>query len=395
MTKQIAFKKFNCLLPENIAFDKWAVVACDQYTSSEKYWNNVKEVVGNNYSTLNLILPEIYLQKDNTNYINEINNNMINYLDKQIFKEYKDCYIYVERTISNHKVRKGIVGVCDLEQYSFNGDKTEIMPSEQVVIERILPRKTIREKANLELSHAILFINDKEDLLFQHLSSIRNKLTKLYDFELMENGGHIVGYLVTNDDAKKFDELYRQYVLNTEKLNIPQLIVGDGNHSLAAAKSIYEDSLNNSILRYAMVEIQNIYDSSIDIEPIHRILFDVEKDNFINYLKDKYTCNLPIKWLSINEKGLIQGQEENKDLLDVLQPLIDEYLKENKGRVDYVHEGVEEIVKNNNSIGLIIPPISKEDIFKRIMSKGVYQRKTFSIGKSNDKRYYLEARRIK
>lgn len=396
MTKKIAFKRFDCLLPNKVSLDKWAVIACDQYTSSEDYWNSVKNFVGDDPSTLNIVLPEIYIQKNNDECINRINNKMIDYINSDLFTEYKDCYIYIERTISNNKVRKGIIGICDLEQYDADSLNAEIMPSEQVVIERVPSRKKIRENAKLETSHTILFINDKKDLLFNYLSSIKEKLTKLYDFDLMKDGGHICGYLVVNEIADKFDELYKDYVLSTEKTCIPQLLVGDGNHSMLAAKEIYKENLKNDKLRYSMVEIQNIYDEAIEIKPIHRVLFDINKKDFISYLEKNYKCNTSIKWLTKDEEGILKGNQiVQKDVLDELQPLIDEYLRINSGYIDYIHDNIEEIVsKKENSLGLIIPSITKDNIFKRVFSKGVYQRKTFSIGTSNDKRYYLEMRKI-
>lgn len=396
MTKKIAFKRFDCLLPNEVAIDKWAVIACDQYTSSEDYWNNVKDFVKDNPSTLNIVLPEIYLQEINDDYVNKINNQMINYINSDLFKEYKNCYIYVERIISNNKVRRGIIGVCDLEQYGVDDLNVEIMPSEQVVIERALSRKRIRENAKLETSHTILFINDKENILFNYLSSIKSKLTKLYDFDLMKDGGHICGYLVVNDIADKFDKLYREYVLSTEKIGVPQLLVGDGNHSMLAAKEIYKENLKDDKLRYSMVEVQNIYEEAIEIKPIHRVLFDINKKDFIRYLEKNYKYNIPIKWIAKDEEGTLKGKQIDQiNVLDELQPLIDKYLRINGGFIDYVHENIEKIVnKKENSLGLIIPSITKKDIFKRVVSKGVYQRKTFSIGTSNDKRYYLETRKI-
>ena len=395
MAKIAAFKRFNCLLPDKIAFDKWAIVACDQFTSLEDYWVSVKKIIGNNPSSLNMILPEIYLQEDNKEIINNINDNMNNYLNSGLFKEYKDCYVYIERTISNNKVRKGIVGVCDLKQYDVNNRNAEIMSSEQVVKERVPSRKAIRENAKLEMSHTILFINDKEDLIFQYLSSIKNKLPKLYDFDLMKNGGHICGYLVSNSFADKFDDLYKDYLNKIEEAKTPQLLVGDGNHSMLAAKNIYEENQSNDLLRYTMVEIQNIYDEAIEIKPIHRVLFDVNVEDFINYLNNNYNNNVSIKWVLKDNEGIFRGKETNGDVLDTLQPLIDEYLRTNGGHIDYVHEKVKEIVDHKeNAVGLIIPSIKKEDIFSKVVSNGVYQRKTFSIGESKDKRYYLETRKI-
>ncbi|MDO4177758.1 MAG: DUF1015 domain-containing protein [Phascolarctobacterium sp.] len=394
----VAFLKANFLLPNGVDMNKWSVIACDQYTSDQDYWKNVEQIVGENPSALRLILPEVYLAKDNSPRVEKINESMHAYLDAGILKEYNDCYIYLERTLASGVVRPGIVGVVDMEQYSYiEGVKCDIKPTEKTVPERIPPRKAVRDKAQLELAHVILFCNDKENSLVGYLASKKNQMKKIYDFEMMMDGGHIAGWLVDGEICKEFDKKYAEYCVLMEAQNTPQLIVGDGNHSLATAKSVYEDDKTNKKARYAMVELQNIYDDSIAFEPIHRVLFDIDVENFLKFVESKTKGAYPIQWMTASSKGeLMIDVKANQIPIETLQPIIDEYLLTHQGDIDYVHDGVEKIVsEHKNSLGIFLPAIQKGEIFDRIATQGVYPRKTFSVGEANDKRFYLEARIIK
>ena len=393
-----AFGKGNLLLPGNVDMTKWAVIACDQYTSDKNYWESVNNFVSQDPSALKLILPEVYLETDNSPRVAAINKTMESYLALDLLKEYKDCYIYIERTLASGVVRPGIVGVVDMEQYSYiEGVKCDIKPTEKTVEERIPPRKAVRSGAKLELAHVILFCNDKNNSLVGYLASQKQNMQKLYDFDLMMKGGHICGWLVRGEIAREFDKKYEAYCQLMEEENTPQLIVGDGNHSLATAKSVYEDDKSNQRARYAMVELQNIYDESIAFEPIHRVLFDLDINDFLAYVQEKTSGSESVAWVTANAKGTLNfAALEGQIPIEVLQPIIDEYLATHPGSIDYVHDGVEKIVaENKNSLGLLLPSIKKSEIFERIATKGVYPRKTFSVGEANDKRFYLEARAIK
>lgn len=393
-----AFLKSEFLIPSEIDMNKWAVIACDQYTSDRGYWEEVNDKVGDEPSALRLILPEVYLEKDNSVRVSKINESMQGYLDSGILKGYKNSYIYIERTLASGIVRPGIVGVVDMEEYSFvEGVKCDIKPTEKTVPERIPPRKAVRDRAEMELSHVILFCNDAEDSLVGYLASKKKSMRKIYDFDIMMHGGHIAGWLVEGEIAAEFDEKYADYCARMEKQNTPQLIVGDGNHSLATAKAVYEDNKTNQKARYAMVELQNIYDDSIEFEPIHRVLFNIDIHGFLNFVEKKIKGDFPIQWISATDSGTMMiNVKENEIPIEALQPVIDEYLSLNVGGIDYVHDGVERIVKDNkDSLGILLPPIAKDEIFDRIATKGVYPRKTFSVGEANDKRFYLEARLIK
>lgn len=393
-----AFLKSDFLLPNGVDMGKWSVIACDQYTSDKGYWEKVSSLVGDKPSALNLILPEVYLEKDNSARVDKINQSMHEYLNAEILKEYNDSYIYIERTLASGVVRPGVVGVVDMEKYSYiEGANCDIKPTEKTVPERIPPRKAVRDKAQLELAHVILFCNDKANSLIGYLTSKKDSMQKIYDFDIMMDGGHIEGWLVTGEICTEFDKKYAEYSALMEIQGTPQLIVGDGNHSLATAKAVYEDDKANQKARYAMVELQNIYDDSILFEPIHRVLFNVDVKSFLDYVASKTKGEYPIRWQTESEAGtMLIGVQDNQIPIEALQPIIDEYLSLHKGDIDYVHDGVEEIVrKNKNSMGIFLPAIEKGEIFNRIATQGVYPRKTFSVGEANDKRFYLEARIIK
>lgn len=392
--ERLAFGRADFLIPEEIEMEKWSVIACDQYTSDRKYWESVSSIAGNKPSALNLILPEAYLENDNSARVEDINSSMRQYLNAGILKEYKNCYIYIERTLSTGAIRPGVVGIVDMECYSFiDGALCNIKPTEQTVQERIPPRKAVRDNAKIELSHVILFCNDTTNSLVGYLTSVKESMKKVYDFDLMMNGGHITGWVVEGEIAEEFDRRYEKYAVS----NTPQLIVGDGNHSLATAKAVYEGDKSNPKARYAMVELQNIFDASIEFKPIHRVLFDVDKDTFLKYVSKKCEGDCAIHWMTNTDNGdLMISVKEGQLPIETLQPVIDAYLSDFGGSVDYIHDGVEAIVdENDSSIGILLPAINKEDIFDRIANKGVYPRKTFSVGEANDKRFYLESRIIK
>ena len=203
----LPIKKTNILIPnQNIDLNKWAVIACDQYTSNQAYWNNVEKYVDTNPSTLKLILPEIYIEKEDEKVrIENINKNMEEYLSKNVFTEYKDTMFYIERTLSNKKIRKGILTAIDLEKYEYKEDSTSLIrATEKTIIERIPPRVKIRENATLELPHIMLLIDDKEKNIIENIN--KEKQTKIYDFDLMNNSGHITGYKLSDDEITNINE---------------------------------------------------------------------------------------------------------------------------------------------------------------------------------------------
>ena len=418
---KIPFRAGNILIPKKTDMTKWSVVACDQYTSEPEYWNEVTEIVGDAPSTLNLTLPEIYLEESDVNErIKRINENMNKLLAEDFFNELEDSMIYLERTQSDGKVREGLMGIVDLEDYSYEvGSQTLIRATEKTVIERIPPRVKVRENAKLELPHIMILIDDeKKDII----ESLKNKVTEtdvVYDFDLMKNGGHIKGYKlngeVINEINTKLENLadkdYFEKKYNVHDKGILLFAMGDGNHSLATAKACYEnlkktmskEEYLNHPARYALVELVNLHSSALEFEAINRVVFDVDSKKLVEELTKYYT---------INEKG--NGQEfelvtsdgvkklyienpKSNIAVGSIQMFLDEYLKNNSGKIDYIHgdDVTEELTLKGNNVGFIFKPMKKEELFRTVILDGALPRKTFSMGHSYDKRYYLEARKIK
>lgn len=418
------FTSGDFLIPKTKDLYKWSVIACDQFTSDADYWHQVEQKVGAEPSTLRLILPEIYLNGDYGGRIADINATMQKYLQDGIFQEYLDSYVYVERTLLNGDIRRGVVGVVDLENYNVASDtQTAIRPTERTVLERIPPRKKIRENAALELSHILLLCDDTEDLLLGYLESNKDKLPLLYDFDLMQGGGHLRGYLVQGEMAKKFAARITRYETKCREKGDNALLyaVGDGNHSLCTAKACYEvekaDGGKNLRSRYAMVELENIQDTSQKFEPIHRIVTDVDVTEILAELSKVQGINplvscadsppdwgpnrkcLPVRGGAEGGGVIIRVESSDPSVLavGVLQEFLDNYLAANGGKIDYIHDDAAliELAKAPNSVGFLLPPIDKNAFFNSIVVGGVLPRKTFSMGHGQEKRYYLEARRIK
>ena len=418
---KIPFKRGNILLPKSTDMTKWSVVACDQYTSEPEYWEDVKSIVGENPSTLNLTLPEIYLEEsDVLDRISKINKNMEELINNDFFKEYKDSMIYLERTQADGKVREGLIGIVDLEDYSYEkGSQTLIRATEKTVIERIPPRVKVRENALLELPHIMILIDDEKKNIIENLKNKVTESDKVYDFDLMKNGGHLKGYLLndaTMDEideklASLADEDYFEKKYNVKDKGTLLFAMGDGNHSLATAKTCYEklketmpkEEYLNSLARYALVELVNLHSEALEFEAIHRVLFDVDKDKLLSSLKEYYKINkdgngqsFKVVTNNIDETWYIENPKSNI-AVGSIQIFLDEYLKENSGRIDYIHgeEVTKSLAKKDNNIGFIFEAMPKEELFRTVILDGALPRKTFSMGHANDKRYYLESRKIK
>ena len=418
---KIPFKAGNILIPKKTDMTKWSVVACDQYTSEPEYWNEVTKIVGDAPSTLNLTLPEIYLEESDVNErIKRINENMDKLLEEDFFNELEDSMIYLERTQSDGKVREGLIGIVDLEDYSYEvGSQTLIRATEKTVIERIPPRVKVRENAKLELPHIMILIDDeKKDII----ESLKNKVTEtdvVYDFDLMKNGGHIKGYKlngeVINEINTKLDKLadkdYFEKKYNVHDKGILLFAMGDGNHSLATAKACYEnlkktmseEEYLNHPARYALVELVNLHSSALEFEAINRVVFDVDSKKLVEELNKYYTINengngQEFELVTSNgvKKLYIENPKSNI-AVGSIQIFLDEYLKNNSGKIDYIHgdDVTKELTLKGNNVGFIFKPMKKEELFRTVILDGALPRKTFSMGHSYDKRYYLEARKIK
>jgi uncharacterized protein (DUF1015 family) len=386
----------NILLPKN-NWEKWAVIACDQHTQDIDYWKRVEEFVGNTSSTLNLIYPEIYLPV-NEKRINKIHKAMHDYSGMLV--DYGQCFILVKRSVSG-KERTGIVAAIDLEEYDFNGTDSFIRPTEKTIKERLPARIQIRENAELELSHILVLYNDPDfSIIPGNVSALRSENNKIYDFDLMEGGGHIRGYKIS--DKKAIEELSNKI----QKLGL--LLVGDGNHSLAAAKSFWEKIKEkvpeNHPARYAMVEFVNIHDPGLTFEPIHRVVIQGEPEELLKKINGRIielsSCDSTanpsasdhtIGFITKSRCGIITFDSPKHDLeVETLDEFIDAY------SVEYEHdpEIVEKIGKEDGNIGFFLPPLKKNEFFSLIKKKGVLPKKSFSLGTENEKRYYIEARKI-
>ncbi|MCS7010498.1 MAG: DUF1015 domain-containing protein [Anaerolineales bacterium] len=415
---------------------RWAVIAVDQFTSQPEYWRQVEEFVGDAPSTLHLILPEIYLDKPGeAERIQRIQATMHRYLEEGLLQPHQGM-IYVERTFG-YRTRKGLLLCLDLEHYDYTKSaQSLIRATEGTILERLPPRMKIRAGAPLELPHILVLIDDPDRTVIEPLAQAKSRFEKLYDFDLMLGSGHLTGYAV--DDSfepqivaalralKDQRAFMRKYNLKEEK---PVLLfaMGDGNHSLATAKAIWEKLKPEVGLdhpaRYALVEIENVHDEALVFEPIHRVLFGVRK-NIYAALQNYFGSNFNFVVLRSAEEvvervekargprhtigvisdggwvhyGLIEISNPKSNLpVGTLQAFLDEFMKEGGAdTIDYVHgrEVVIELGSKPGNVGFYVPGMDKSDLFKTVILDGALPRKTFSMGEAREKRFYLEARKI-
>lgn len=409
------FGTTDILLPKTAEMRRWAVIACDQFTSDAAYWKRVRENVGDAESTLHMILPEADLGSvDEAGAINRINATMDEYLAKDVFVTYPNSYVYVERTLQNGTVRPGLVGAVDLEQYDYNhGSVSPIRATERTVLERIPPRQRVRKDAGIEFPHVLMLLDDDKKELLEKVAAVKDSLPLLYDFDLMEGGGHITGWLVQGEVADAFDKRLENYIASVPAkyadLNGAPVVlaVGDGNHSLATAKSCYESlkqanpgmDLSNHPARYALVELENIHDDSQVFEPIHRILTGVDGRKLLADMKEICADDgFAISYVMGSERGTLYLDRSRGELaVAILQEFLDKWMKENPCEIDYIHgdDEVAELAQKPNSVGFLLPSMEKHQLFRGVISGGVLPRKTFSMGHAREKRYYLEGRKIK
>lgn len=419
--KKSVFSPGDILLPKATTdMTKWSVVACDQYTSEPEYWNAVSEFVGDAPSTLHITFPEIYLEDgDGDARIASINKNMSDYISEGLFASPESKYIYVERTQRNGKIRRGLMGVVDLEEYDYMpGSQSKIRATEGTVLERIPPRVKIRKNANLEIPHIMLLIDDAEKNVIEPLDEAKKNLDVAYDFTLMQDSGSIRGYFVNKTEEERIDAALARLAdknLFNEKYGVSdkgvlQYAVGDGNHSLATAKECWRlvketlspEEYDIHPARYALCELVNLHDTSLEFEAIHRVVFDIDAKKMREALSEYYelSSDAEQKFIMITADGSEEiGIANPKSNLTVgsLQKFIDDYLKENGGRVDYIHgeDVVNRLGAEEGNAGFILPVISKDSFFPTVICDGALPRKTFSMGDAWDKRFYLEARIIK
>ena len=417
------FGPADILLPQNCDLTKWSVVACDQYTSQNDYWERVAQTVGDAPSTLKLILPESQLEDGHfEEHVADINRTMDEYLDEGVFRTLPNALIYVERWLDNKKLRRGLVGVVDLECYDYNaGSSSLIRATEGTVITRLPPRVAVRRNASLELPHIMVLVDDPDKQLIEHLTYETDRMEEVYDFDLMERGGHITGYLVPEDLQADVCEILNtlarphDFARKYDAKGKPVLLfaIGDGNHSLAAAKAAYEEKKQHIPQeqwadlpsRYALVELVNLHDESLEFEPIHRVCFDVDADELMKDFLAAYPGahygegdGHTITYVFDTEVGKITIPKPTAQLpVGTLQDFLDQWMQTHSGRIDYVHgdDVTWELGRKPGNIGFLLPAMGKDELFKTVIFDGALPRKTFSMGEAHDKRFYLEARKIK
>lgn len=436
---QVALQVPDILLPsKGIDMAKWSVIACDQFTSQPEYWQQVEQIVAEAPSTLHMVLPEAYLGKiDESARIAQINQTMRSYLNQGILQSFTGM-VYVERTF-NGKTRHGIIAALDLDQYDYTkGSASLIRATEGTIIERIPPRVRIRQDAPLEVPHILVLIDDPNRTVIEPLKSLLASEIPLYDFDLMLGSGHVRGTRISSYKIEtqvvnalnllaKPEAFHSRYQLSGSH---PVLLyaVGDGNHSLATAKTIWQ-KIKSTVsgdhpARYALVEIENIHDEGLEFEPIHRIIFNLPGnpvETIFKALKQFYPDRvhmLPCLSIDAMKKavheddascqtiGLIAKDQTcviqvfdspSNIAVGMLQSFLDAWLPSQQGvQIDYVHD--DQVVINLGSqpgnLGIYLPPLQKSQLFKTVILDGVLPRKTFSMGQAKEKRFYLECRRI-
>lgn len=400
------FSPTNILLPKQ-NFEAWSVIACDQFTSNEEYWQAVKAEAGEHPSTLNLIYPEVYLGKtDAAEVTANINSTMQKYIADGIFEEYPNALIYVERTQRDGKVRCGIVGAVDLDEYDYHeGSTSRVRATEKTVLERIPPRVEIRKNATLELPHILMLMDDTARSIVEPLASLaaKGEMQKVYDFDLMLEGGHLCGYLIP--EGMQADICQKIEALGALHGGIT-LAVGDGNHSLATAKACRALGATECN-RYALCEVMNIHSDALVFEPIFRTVEGIDATqllaDFKAYLADSANQNAnnapqEITFVCGTLREIVVADRPPHALaVGTVQQFLDAYLANKKDAViDYIHDEEEllSLTANGKTCGFLYGCMGKSELFDAIEKEGVLPRKTFSMGSSRDKRYYTEARRI-
>jgi len=416
---------------------KWAVIACDQFTSQPEYWKEVENIVGESPSTLYLTLPEVFLEApDEPERIRKIQAEMRSVMDKQILEPYEGM-VLVERTVDG-RTRRGLMLALDLEHYDYNkGSNSLIRATEGTIIERLPPRMKIREGASLEFPHIMVLIDDAQRTVIEPLQTAKPGLEKLYDFDLMLGSGHLAGYKVSPELENRVIAALRglaQPQVFSEKYDIkdqPVLLfaMGDGNHSLATAKAIWEKikpGIDPSLreghpARFALVEIENVHDEALEFEPIHRVLFGLRQD-ILPVLKAYFGDNFhytPAAGMNELVKsidaahgsrqvigmigggqayGLLEFDNPSSNLpVGTIQAFLDTFLKSGGAeKIDYVHgaDVTAQLGSQAGNVGFYLPGMHKSDLFKTVILDGALPRKTFSMGEAHEKRFYMEGRKI-
>lgn len=435
------------LLPNpDINLTTWSVIACDQYTSQPEYWEKTYELVGENPSTLHMILPEVYLgSPDEPDRITRINATMQEYIATNILIPQRPGFILVNRQTARGISRKGLIVALDLEKYDYiKGSTSLIRATEGTIISRLQPRIRVRENASLEIPHIMVLIDDPDNTVIEPL--FEKDFKQVYDFDLMNNGGHITGYKIDEEEvittiAHNLSKLadpeffYTRYGVTQKEILL--YAMGDGNHSFATAKALWEKIKENADdkktimthpARYALVELVNLHDEGLMFEPIHRVVFSVSVDDVLHemntffagtgarfsHTEPSYQEYIPkpdspdhevtnqvfhIPFVTVRGYGSIVIENPQFHLaVENLQAFLDDYLEHNRHvSIDYIHgkEAVSSLASQPDTIGFFLEPIQKSEIFKTVIMDGALPRKAFSMGEAEEKRFYLESRRIR
>ena len=424
----IGLEAADIMVPrKGVDLGRWAVVACDQFTSEKEYWHDVENYVGKEHSTLKLIFPECYLDDgDDQQRIESINSTMKEYVDADLFTTYPNCFFLVKRTCGSSS-RWGLMAALDLDRYSWEkGSRSLIRATEGTILSRIPPRKKIRKDAPLEIPHIMVLISDRDKTVIEPLAESVQRLEKAYDFELMKNGGHLEAWVVDKEsDMENVASAFEKLNAALDPENPLLFAMGDGNHSFATAKSCWEDiraglseeERKNHPARFCLVELENIFDPGLVFEPIHRVLFNVPVDVFLDELKknaseiheEKVGCRNCIAreiadqsmqrfgYCTADSHVVVTLKDPSAAIAaGTLQKVIDALLEKGYS-VDYIHgaDVTDKLGSEKGNIGLFLPAIDKGTFFDTIIKDGALPRKTFSMGEANEKRYYMEARKIK
>ncbi len=402
------FHGADILLPRHVSMRRWACIACDQFSSQMDYWKRVQEFVADAPSTYHMIYPEALLrQGEPERRIASIHQTMEDYLAAGLFETHRRSMIYLERTVPGG-VRRGLIGQIDLEEYDFTPSSgAKIRATEGTVRDRIPPRVKLLQGAAMEFPHTILLCDDQEDRIMQAAASVRGE--KVYDFDLMEDGGHITGWAVSGMGVSLVNSAvsaYAEAVEARQKTDHPMLFaVGDGNHSLASQKACWEalkptltpEQQKEHPARYVLVELENIHDPAITFAPIHRVVKNVEPEKLLAYLRAiSAPEGHPVCCVTAAGEETIHLDAEKSPLaVAILQPALDTYVETHGGVMDYIHgdEVVRSLAQEANTLGLILPGMDKAALFPGVIQGGVLPRKTFSMGQAREKRYYLEGKK--
>lgn len=425
---------------------KWSVIACDQYTSQPEYWRETEEIVETAASALHLILPEVYLEgADEAERVTAIHQTMEKYLADGTLQQQPRGFMLVERSFGKKYSRCGLVVEIDLETYEYRkGAHSLVRPTEMTVEERIPPRLRVRQKAAVELPHIMLLIDDPDCTVIEPLMEAKNQYQQIYDTELMQKGGHISGWLIPEGEMTdaimlKIEQLaepeaFRKRYHLKENYPLLNFAVGDGNHSMATAKAAWEnikkdlteEEKRNHPARFCLCEIVNIQDKSLEIEPIHRVLFNVDEEELL-CAAEKYYEEQGCQLIITDEAHLPETGGRTKSGVDddiihsfrlcsargwktlevlhskwgiavaAIQSFLDDFLaSHSESRIDYIHgtDVVEHLGMKEGNVGIFLPEVRKEDLFIGVIKDGVLPRKTFSMGEANEKRYYMECKKI-